>query len=82
MKIKYSVAFHCICPSDQEKINYKADLYSDKFHLVEDINSFIYGLANKELYQEHLTKLLAKQFACKVVTFGTHQGIAIQCEVE
>jgi hypothetical protein len=81
MKVKYSVSFSCICPSDGKHINYKADIYSEKFHLVEDINTYIYDLANEELYQEHLTDLLAKQFACKVVTYGTHQGIAIECEV-
>ena len=82
MKIKYSVSFHCICPSDGEQISYQADIYSEKFHLVEDINSYIYGLANESLYREHLTNLLAKHFACRVVTYGTHQGIAIECEVE
>ena len=81
MKIKYSVSFHCICPSDGEKISYQADIYSEKFHLVEDINTYIYGLANEELYQEHLTDLLAKHFACRFITYVTHQGIAIEFEV-
>ncbi|HAZ24104.1 MAG TPA: hypothetical protein DCY95_05165 [Algoriphagus sp.] len=81
MKTKYSVLFHCICPSDGENISYKADIFSNKFILVEDINTFVYGLANQELYQEHLTDLLSKHFDCRVVTYGSHQGIDIECEV-
>jgi hypothetical protein len=65
VKTKYSVLFHCICPSDGENISYKADIFSNKFILVEDINTFVYGLANQELYQEHLTDLLSKHFDCQ-----------------
>ena len=82
MKIKYSVSFHCICPSDGEKIRYQAHIYSEKFYLVEDINRYIYDLVNQEFYQENLTDLLSKHFDCKVVTHGTHQGVNIECEVE
>jgi hypothetical protein len=82
MKIKYNVSFNCVCPSDGEQINYQANIYSEKFHLVEDINSYLIGLKNEQLYQEHLTELLAKHFDCKVVTYGTHQGIYIECEVQ
>ena len=81
MKIKYSVRFKAICPSDKENISYHADIYSDKFYKVEDINAFVEGFAKEELYQEHLTDLLAKHFACRVVTYGGHQGVYIECEV-
>ncbi len=82
MKISYHLKFTCLCPSDGEEIEYSLELQTDKFILVEDIKSFVEGLKNEKIYQEPLTELLFKKFACPVVTFGIHQDVEVVCELQ
>mgnify|MGYP003124526302 FL=1 len=81
MKISYHFKFSCVCPSDEERIEYSAELGTDKFILVEDIKSFVETLKNKKMFQEPLTELLAKKFSCRVVTFAVHQDVEVVCEI-
>ena len=81
MKIKYTVNFKSICPSDKDIIDYKAIIHSNgrDFVLVEDIKKFVSNFENQEHFQESLTKIIADQFNSKVVTYGTHQDVKIKC---
>lgn len=85
---KYTFNFTCICPSDKETISYKAIIETKEMIMVENINDYIYQISGKEWFQEELTDILANKFSItgeghgvKVTTFGTHQGVEIECEL-
>ena len=79
MKCKYTVSFSVICPSDKEVISYKAIIETDKMIMVENIHDYVFRLKDVEMFQEDVTKMLSDWFDSKVTTFGTHQGIDIEC---
>jgi len=88
MKCKYTVSFSVICPSDKEVINYKAIIETNRMIMVEDINDYVFRLKDLEIFQEGLTKKLkdeltiASEEDIKITTFGTHQGVDIECVIE
>jgi hypothetical protein len=84
MKIKYTLKFKSICPSDKDVIEYKAIIHSNgrDFTLVEDMKKFVENFEKEEHFQEDITQLLADQFQGKVVTYGTHQGVKIKCVIK
>jgi len=79
MQIKYKFNFTCICPNDKEVIHYEAIIETSETIMVEDINEYARSLNKLELYQEDITLLISEKFKSKVTTFGTHQGIEIEC---
>lgn len=79
MQIKYKFNFTCICPNDKEAIYYEAIIESSNTIMVEDINEYALTLNKLELYQEDITLLISEKFKSKVTTFGTHQGVDIEC---
>tara|TARA_Y100000361_G_C11120596_1_gene323000 strand:- start:549 stop:797 length:249 start_codon:yes stop_codon:yes gene_type:complete len=76
----YTVEFTCKCPSDNEVISYMAKIYSDNFILAEDLNSYVMSLKDRKIYQEKITVILKEKYnAKKVITYGEHQNVDIEC---
>ena len=55
MKIKYTLKFKSICPSDKDIIEYKAIIHSNgrDFTLVEDMKKFESILENEEHFHNY-----------------------------
>lgn len=75
----YTVQFTCKCPSDDEVISYKAKIYSEDFVLAEDLFSYVSSFEDSKMYQEQITELLKEKYNCKVITWGTHHFVDIEC---
>jgi hypothetical protein len=61
---------------------YEAEFHTTKLIRVEDIQAAIDRLTSGPLYQEELTKLLAIETECRVVTRGMHGRFETTCEAE
>ena len=49
---------------------------------VEDIISFSQTFLLEPHYQEDITQQFFDRFGFKIKTFGVHQGVKIECEIE
>ena len=82
MKNKYTVKFTSKCPNDNENIHYEATIITKNMIMVEDIISFSQTFLLEPKYQEDITQQFFDRFGFKIKTFGVHQGVKIECEIE
>ena len=82
MRNKYTVKFTSKCPNDNEDIHYEATIITNSMIMVEDIVSFSKTFLLKPYYQEDITQEFFNKFLCSVKTFGTHQGVKLECEID
>ncbi len=78
---KYTVHFTCLCPNDNETISYKTIIETTQMIMVEDINDYVFSLSKDKMYQEDVTEKIATKFKSSVTTFGSHQGVEIECKI-
>lgn len=81
MKVTYSFQLFARCPSDHEPDVYDVTVESTRTILCEDLNAAAaeIGASTKHLPQEEITVLLARRFAAKVTTRGSHYGVLTEC---
>jgi len=82
MRNKYTVKFTSKCPNDNEDIHYEATIITNSMIMVEDIVSFSKTFLIKPYYQEDITQEFFDRFLCSVKTFGIHQGVKLECEID
>jgi len=82
MRNKYTVTFTSKCPNDDEDITYEATISTHMMIQVEDIISFSQTFLLEPHYQEDITQQFFDRFGFKIKTFGVHQGVKIECEIE
>lgn len=83
MKNKYIAKIKGRCPNDTEIIdNYKCVIEGKNMIMVEDLKKYLKGFKEVDIYQEDLTKLIARKYrGCKVTLIGKHLGVKIKsCE--
>ncbi len=76
----YITEFTGKCPNNKKIVdNYKIKISSKSFIMVEDLKAYLKSFKNKAVYQEDLTKKIAKRFPkCKVCLIGDHLGVTIK----
>ena len=63
------------CPVDKKLDTYSAEFSTDRVVKVEDILAAVNRVAEREIFQEDLTVLLARELGVKVTTVGYHSGV-------
>ena len=82
MLCEYRLTMRSLCPNDDVLIEYSVCLSSHSIIMVEDLLEFSAQALNIPMFQESLTEKLSEKFQAKVVTKGTHQNVALYCEVD
>lgn len=75
MICKYYLAVTCACPVDDGRDAYWAEFESSVLVKVEDILAAVAPFSDKKVFQEDMTRSLARTLGCKVTTTGMHSGV-------
>ncbi len=81
MIVTYSFQLFARCPSDHEPDVYDVEVESTRTILAENLLDAArrIGGSDTHLPQEEITVKLAREFAAKVTTRGSHYGVRTVC---
>jgi len=77
MNVRYELTMACQCPVDDAQDIYAVTIEATKMIKVEDILAMVKALP--PMFQEDITKRLAKAFDCRATTVGLHSGVKTTC---
>lgn len=71
----YELSIRAMCPSDNLPDWYEMRVESNRLILVEDVLAAVKDLG--AIYQEDLTRQIARRLGAKVTTVGYHYGVKV-----
>lgn len=72
MRVEHQLTVFSTCPVDERRDVYRVVVRTNRTVKVEDILAAVEQNTKKAVFQEELTKLLAKSLGCEVETRGWH----------
>ncbi len=75
MRVVHTTTIQAKCPVDHDLDTYEVEFSAERVIKVEDILAAIKQVAAREIFQEDLTVLLARQLGVQVRTVGYHSGV-------
>lgn len=80
---KYIAKFTALCPNNSKVVDeYTIIIKTKNMIEVEEIIKYLKSLQNKSVFQEKLTKKIAKHFNAKVKLIGWHFNIKVVCKYD
>jgi len=75
MRCRYGLQVQCACPNDDLSDIYDVVVEAERTIEVEEIIAFAASMADRKMFQEDLTTLMARKLNAKVTSVGWHYGV-------
>jgi GTP cyclohydrolase I len=80
VRTTHSLTVSALCPKDGLPDIYAVTVTTERVVAVEDILKVSHGFARRKIYQEDLTKEMARKLGVTVKSLGYHSGVRTECE--